>query len=104
MAAIGTTVSTLVDITRELDPSGKSLDVAMLLAQRNEMIQDIPWVEANGLTGHVMAQQTSEPSVSWRTFNGFAEHGGTSGISRRTKFGDSDQGVSRQGGKDGFFR
>jgi hypothetical protein len=71
MAAIGSTVGNLVDITRGLDPAGRALNVAMLLSQKNEMINDIPWQEANGLTGHVMAQQTSLPSVSWRSYNGF---------------------------------
>lgn len=71
MAAVGSTVGNLIDITRGLDPAGRALNVAMLLSQKNEMLSDIPWQEANGVTGHVMAQQTSLPSVSWRTFNGF---------------------------------
>lgn len=71
MAAVGSTVGNLLDITRGIDPSGKALNVAMLLSQKNNFLNYIPWQEANGLTGHVMAQQTSLPTVSWRTYNGF---------------------------------
>ena len=56
---------TLADIGRRFDPDGKLADMAELLSQCNEMIDDIPMVEANGLTSHVTTVRTSLPKGTY---------------------------------------
>ena len=69
MSTIGNTRPTLVDIAKSLDPNGKVATVAELLAQTNEMLADMAWVEANLPTGHQMTVRTGLPSPAWRLFN-----------------------------------
>jgi hypothetical protein len=68
MATIGTK-NNLVDIAKRLDPDGKIAKVAELLAQTNEMLDDIPFKEANEITSHVSTVRTGLPSVYWRQLN-----------------------------------
>lgn len=56
---------TLADIGRRLDPDGRVSDMAEMLSQCNEMIDDMPFVEANGLTSHVTTLRTSLPKGSY---------------------------------------
>ena len=50
---------TLADLGRRMDPDGKIADMAELLSQCNEMIDDMPVVEANGLIDNVDPVQYS---------------------------------------------
>lgn len=59
---------TLADLGRRMDPDGKIADMAELLSQCNEMIDDIPWVEGNLPTGHVTTLRTSLPKGTFRRF------------------------------------
>lgn len=52
---------TLADVARRLDPKGKLDDMAEILSQTNDMIDDEPMVEANGETCHVTTLRTSLP-------------------------------------------
>lgn len=64
---------TLADIGRRFDPDGKIADMAELLSQCNEMVDDMPMVEANGLTSHVTTIRTSLPKGSYiRYYQGTA--------------------------------
>jgi len=56
---------TLADIGRRLDPDGKVSDMAEMLSQCNEVIDDIPMVEANGLTSHVTTLRTALPKGTY---------------------------------------
>ena len=56
---------TLADIGRRLDPDGKVADMAEMLSQCNEMIDDMPMVEANGLTSHVTTLRTALPKGTY---------------------------------------
>ena len=56
---------TLADVGRRFDPDGKISDMANLLSQCNEMINDIPMVEANGLTSHTTTIVTALPKGSY---------------------------------------
>lgn len=60
---------TLADLGRRFDPDGKLSDMAELLSQCNEMIDDIPYVEANGITGHLTTMRTALPNGTFRRFN-----------------------------------
>jgi len=59
---------TLADLGRSIDPEGKIADMAELLSQCNEMIDDMPMVEANGLTTHVATVRTSLPKGQYIRF------------------------------------
>ena len=56
---------TLADVGRRFDPDGKISDMANLLSQCNEMINDMPMVEANGLTSHTTTIVTALPKGSY---------------------------------------
>jgi len=56
---------TLADLGRSLDPDGKIADMAELLSQSNELIEDMPMVEANALTTHVTTVRTSLPKGTY---------------------------------------
>jgi hypothetical protein len=59
---------TLADLGRRMDPGGKIADMAELLSQCNEMVDDIPMVEANTPTGHVTTLRTALPKGTYRRF------------------------------------
>lgn len=80
MAVIGSTVPTLVDIVKLMDPKGNLAMVAEILNQTNEVIQDIPWMEGNLPIGHRTTLRTSLPTVYFRRFNeGVLPSKGTTG-------------------------
>lgn len=60
---------TLADLGRRMDPDGKISDMAELLSQCNEMIDDIPYVEGNLPTGHLTTLRTALPQGTFRRFN-----------------------------------
>lgn len=45
------------------------LEIAEVLAETNEVLQDAVWVEANGLLTHSGTIRTNLPAGSWRRFN-----------------------------------
>jgi hypothetical protein len=69
MAALGTGALTLADWGKRLDPDGKIATVCELLAQTNELLTDMKWIEGNLPTGHRSTVRTGLPSVTWRRIN-----------------------------------
>ena len=69
MAAIGTTVLTLVDVAKRLDPDGKIPRIAELLTIRNDVLADMHWSEGNLPTGNRSTLRTALPAVTWRLLN-----------------------------------
>lgn len=70
MATIGTTYPTLVDVAARSGPDGViTQDIAELLNQTNEPLNDIPWIEGNLPTGHKTVIRTGIPSATWRNLN-----------------------------------
>lgn len=59
----------LPEIAKRLDPQGKAAPIAEVLHQTNDVLHDIPWVEANDGESHVYTSRTSLPSVSWINVN-----------------------------------
>lgn len=57
---------TLLDMAKAMDPNGKIASTIELLAQSNEMLLDMPWVEGNLVTGHQSNIRTGLPLVTWR--------------------------------------
>ena len=60
---------TLADIGRRMDPAGKIADMAELMSQCNELGPNIPLVEGNLTTGHVVTMRTALPQGTFRRFN-----------------------------------
>jgi len=55
---------TIVDIAKRTDPSGQAAVIGELLNQSNPIINDVPWVETNGFSGHEFTVRTSLPTAS----------------------------------------
>lgn len=68
MATIGTAI-TLLDYARRVDPNGMIGAIAEVLAQKNEILEDIPWVEGNLPTGHRAIIRTGLPTIYFRQLN-----------------------------------
>ncbi len=60
---------TLVEILNNIDPSGNQARVAETLTKMNSMMQDAPWLEANGQLEHRGVRDLKLPSGSWRQYN-----------------------------------
>jgi hypothetical protein len=62
--------ATLVDFSKSIDPDGKPAVVAELLAQRNDILTDMGWIEGNLPTGHRTTIRVGLPGVTWRQLYG----------------------------------
>jgi len=69
MATLTSSFLTLADYTKRLDPKGKPAIIAELLSQTNEIINDLPFREANSTTGHQSTVRTGLPALTWRLLN-----------------------------------
>ena len=69
MATLGTSVKTLTDWAKEIDPKGKPAMIAELLSQTNEILGDMMFKEGNLPTGERISQRTGLPTVYWRLIN-----------------------------------
>ena len=52
MAALGVTNPTLLDLAKATDPDGGIADIVEILAEQNEILDDMSWVEGNLTTGN----------------------------------------------------
>lgn len=64
-----TTAYTLADFAKNLAPDGSIADVAELLSQKNQLLEDMLWIEGNLPTGHMDSVRTSLPTPTWRRLN-----------------------------------
>jgi hypothetical protein len=69
MSTVGSTVLTLADWAKRLDPDGKVPSIVELLSQTNEMLTDMLWKEGNLPTGERTTVRTGLPTVAWRLLN-----------------------------------
>ena len=69
-ATLASTHPTLLDFKAGMDPDGKIARVIEMLAQTNEIIEDIPWIEGNLPTGHQTSVRTGLPIPTWRKLYG----------------------------------
>lgn len=69
MALLNANVLTLADWAKRLDPDGKVPSIVELLAQTNELLMDMQWIEGNLPTGHRTTVRTGLPTVAWRLLN-----------------------------------
>lgn len=70
MSTLSAIHPTLLDVTKRLDPKGQVDNIAELLAQTNEIIEDMVWIEGNLPTGHRTTVRTGLPTPTWRKLYG----------------------------------
>jgi len=69
MAALTSSVATLLDISKREDPNGKIARIVELLTQQNEVLEDMQWKEGNLPTGEKTTIRTGLPTPTWRLLN-----------------------------------
>lgn len=69
MATLATNVLTLADWASRVDPEGRIPIIVEILAETNEILQDMLWMEGNLETGHKTIIRTGLPSPTWRLLN-----------------------------------
>lgn len=70
MATLSTTNPTLLDLAKRTDPNGQISAVAEILNLRNEILDDMTWIEGNLPTGHRSTVRTGIPMPTWRRLYG----------------------------------
>lgn len=85
MSTINNRNPSLLDVAKRTDPDGKIAQVVEILAETNEILNDMPFVEANDGTSHQTTIRTGLPEVTWRKFN----YGVKQGKSRTAQVKDS---------------
>jgi len=68
-AVLATTAMTLLDYAKRLDPNDQVARIIELLAQTNQILEDMPFMEGNLITGHRTTVRTGLPDVFWRLLN-----------------------------------
>lgn len=66
MAIIGNNVDTLANWAKTRDPNGKTARIVELLTQSNEIINYMPWMEANDAMANRTTQRVSQPTAQTR--------------------------------------
>lgn len=69
MATLADGYPTLVDVSKQFTNDGQPLPMAELLQQINPILDDIPWIEANGTNGHRLAARSGYPDAVYRRLN-----------------------------------
>lgn len=69
MSVLSVLNPTLLDITKRLDPNGNIDMIAELLAETNEVLEDMTFIEGNLPTGHRTTIRTGLPDATWRKLN-----------------------------------
>ena len=70
MATLTVNNPTLLDLAKATDPDGSIARVVEILNQRNEVLEDMPWVEGNLPTGHRTTVRSGLPVPTWRKLYG----------------------------------
>lgn len=110
MTTLSNTKLTLLDWALRLDPDGKVPKIVELLAQRNDILMDVPFKEGNLPTGHRTTVRTGLPQVFWRLLNqGVQPSKSTSaqideGIGMLEAWSEVDQKLAELNGNVGAFR
>ena len=73
MAALVSENPTLLDLRSRLDPDDSVATIIELLAEYNDVLEDMTWIEGNLQTGHKSTVRTGIPEPSFRKFYGFTQ-------------------------------
>ena len=69
MAVLSTTNPTLADVAKRYDADGKIDTIVELLAETNEVLDDMTFLEGNLPTGHRTTVRSGLPASTWRKLN-----------------------------------
>lgn len=69
MATLSAYFPTLLDLRNRLDPQNRIAQIIELLNEQNDILNDVPWIEANGITGHQTTVRTGLPTPAWKKLN-----------------------------------
>jgi len=70
MATLSVQNPTLMDLAKATDPDGGIADIVEILAETNEVLDDMTWVEGNLTTGNRTSIRTGLPTPTWRKMYG----------------------------------
>jgi hypothetical protein len=70
MTTLATTHPTLLDVAKATDPNGSIADIAEIMTEVNEVLDDMPWKEGNLPTGHRASIRAGLPAPTWRKLYG----------------------------------
>lgn len=70
MSTLNTKYPTLLDLTRRMDPDGKIAQIAEILNETNDVLDDMVWKEGNLPTGHRGTIRSGLPTPTWRKLYG----------------------------------
>lgn len=110
MSTLGANYPTLLEVSKEFGVDGQPLSVAELLHQKNECLDDIPWIEANGTAGHRIAIESGLPEAVYRKLNaGILPSKGTTtdvteAMASLTSLGKVDKLLADLSGNTGVYR
>lgn len=66
MSVLSSTLDTLLDHAKQFAPDGNIADYVEMLSQDNEILQDMPYIEANKMTSHQYTVEAGLPTVYWK--------------------------------------
>lgn len=69
MGVLASTLPTLLDVAKRMDPNGSIADVAEILQKYNDILDDIGWKEGNLPTGEQITVRTNKPTPTFRLLN-----------------------------------
>lgn len=69
MTTLSSTALTLADWARRMDDQYKTAAIVELLSLTNEVLNDMLFIEANGVIGHKTTVRTGLPTATWRQLN-----------------------------------
>ena len=110
MATLAANTLTLTDLAKRTDSSGRIPIIAELLSQSNEIMQDIPWMEGNLTTGHLVVTRTGLPDSFWRLLNQGTQPSKsttaqiTEGLGMLETWSETDKDLVEMGGNASAFR
>jgi hypothetical protein len=62
-------IPNMLDLSQRLDPDGSIAAIGEVLTKQNPILQDIPMVEGNLPTGHLVTVRSDIPTPTWRRIN-----------------------------------
>jgi hypothetical protein len=69
MATTGNDWPSLLDVTKSLDPDGRPAEIAEIMEEVNPILEDMPMIEGNLMTGHQGTVRAGIPTPTWRLLN-----------------------------------
>lgn len=110
MPALTVNNPTLLDMAKSLDPDGSVAPVVELLSQENEVLMDMAFMEANGVTGHRTTVRTGLPQPTWRKLYGGVQPGKstkaqvTDSLGMLEAYAEVDKALADLNGNEAAFR